>query len=321
MTDSLPRLLLQLSEAGEPAILGGRQAKPHFSPAFDRLLQRGILIEEAPVTEWSVCPDCECGLDWRPIEQFNGRHIALCPIDQRSNLVLDADDLRSFRVDPAALVREIAAVSGFGTMSSEVARAVWHLGTAPNRRAVFLALTRSAVLETGLLPLVRSIAQASPVTFLTPELSAADRAQLLSAGLHVASTVDFLSAKGVAFALCLDQPIPASVVEPTLILNKGKLAMTFNGHDAPLPQRAFDLLWLLAEAIVSGGGMVSRPQIEQHLWGKQVVSKTAAADAIRDLRARLAATPGEKKRGSLIETRNRQGYILQLPANAIQIIN
>ncbi len=98
MTETLPRLLLRLSEAGEPAILWGRQAAPHAGRAFDRLLDRGVLVEQAPATEWDVCPACECGLGARPIQHINGRQIVVCPPDRRNDVVLGDDDLQSFRI-------------------------------------------------------------------------------------------------------------------------------------------------------------------------------------------------------------------------------
>ena len=76
MTESLHNLLLRLSEAGEPAILWGRLAKPFLGKEFDRLLHRGILIEELPADEWDVCSDCECGHDSRLIQKIEGRLIS-----------------------------------------------------------------------------------------------------------------------------------------------------------------------------------------------------------------------------------------------------
>ena len=86
MTETLPRLLLRLSEAGDPAILWGRQAAPHAGRDFERLLDHGVLVEQAPATEWDVCPACDCGLDARPVQQVNGQHIAVCPTDRRSDV-------------------------------------------------------------------------------------------------------------------------------------------------------------------------------------------------------------------------------------------
>ena len=119
MTETLAGLLLRLSEAGDPAVLWGQQAAGHAGPAFERLLARGVLIEQAPATEWDVCPACECGLEFRPIEQIEGRIVALCPTDRRSDVVLDSDDLRSFRISAAAIAGEIALVSGFADTPSQ----------------------------------------------------------------------------------------------------------------------------------------------------------------------------------------------------------
>lgn len=45
MSESLATLLLRLSEAGEPAFLWSRQAKPYLGRAFDCLLTGGVLVE------------------------------------------------------------------------------------------------------------------------------------------------------------------------------------------------------------------------------------------------------------------------------------
>ena len=42
MSESLSRLLLRLSEAGEPAVLWGRQASPYLGQDFERLLSSGV---------------------------------------------------------------------------------------------------------------------------------------------------------------------------------------------------------------------------------------------------------------------------------------
>lgn len=110
-SEDLAGLLLRLSEAGEPAILWGRQVKPFLGPHFERLLNISLLIEEAPATEWSVCSNCECGQDSRSIEEMAGQFVAVCPLDCGSDKILGADDLRSFRISFSALVREISVNS------------------------------------------------------------------------------------------------------------------------------------------------------------------------------------------------------------------
>lgn len=322
MTESLNRLLLRLSEAGEPAILWGRQAKPYLGGDFDRLFARGVLIEEAAATEWDVCATCECELDVRPIQTIDGRLVAACPYDRMGDTSLDRDDVRTFSINPAAVVREIAAVSGFTDEPSPIASGVWQLGITPGKRMLFLALSKPAVLQAGLVPTLRSVAKAWPISLLTPAMPAADHARFADAGIYAVPITDALAPNtgGQSFALRLDDLTPRPTAEPVLILTKARQSITLDGHETTLPQRSFELLWLLSEVIAGGGGIVTRRQIEQRLWGTQVVSKTAAADAVRDLRGQLAGSAGRPSRSGLVETRQGKGYILALTADAIQLV-
>ena len=113
MTDTLAALLLRLSEGGGPAMLWGRMAKPHYGPAFGRMLAAGVLVECPPVEEWAACADCDCGFDARPIQRLGDRIIAACPFDASSDIELEEDDLRDFRIDAEKLVALIAEASGF----------------------------------------------------------------------------------------------------------------------------------------------------------------------------------------------------------------
>jgi hypothetical protein len=178
MTESLPRLLLRLSEAGEPAVLWGRQAKPHLGRAFDRLLVAGVLVEDPPATEWDVCSACECGHECRPIQQINGGLVATCPLDSGSDTVLDEVDVRAFRINLTALVRTIGADSGFAGHPSEVAAGVWHLGPNTTGRQIFIAFSPTALIQDGLFSIARVVARSSPVTFIGPPLPARDQLRL-----------------------------------------------------------------------------------------------------------------------------------------------
>ena len=55
MTETLPRLLLRLSEAGDPAMLWGRQAAPHAGRDFERLLDHGV-VDLPLATDWERKP-------------------------------------------------------------------------------------------------------------------------------------------------------------------------------------------------------------------------------------------------------------------------
>lgn len=306
MTETLPRLLLRLSEAGDPAILWGRQAAPHAGRDFERLLDHGVLVEQAPATEWDVCPACDCGREARTIQQVNGRHIAVCPTDRRSDLVLGDDDLRSFRIHPSALVREIAMASGFGGEPLAVAAGLWHLGETSNQRALFLALSRDAVLQSGMIGLMRSIARSSPVTVIAPAMAADDLARLVDAAISVVSMEGCLGGNAAGIAIDLSTLESASAFEPHLVIFRLGQRVILDGTEMHIPQQPFKLLVMLAEAVGGRSGYLTPHQIEAENSGR------GAADLVRELRGFLSENR-EGRGAELIKTRRSPtGYFLAL---------
>lgn len=306
MTETLPRLLLRLSEAGDPAILWGRQAAPHAGRDFERLLDRGVLVEQAPATEWDVCPACDCGLDARPIHQVDGRHIAVCPTDRRSDLVLGDDDLRSFRIHPPALVREIAIDSRFGDEPSPVAAGVWYLGQTSSQRALFLALSRNAVLQPGMIGLFRSVARSLPITVIAPAMAADDLVRFVDAGISVVSMEGCLAGNAAGFAIDFSTLESAPAFEPLLVIFRQSQRVILDGIEMHIPQQPFKLIVMLAEAVGGRSGYLTPHQIEAENSGR------GAADLVRELRRFLSE--GRQGRGAaLIKTRRSPtGYFLAL---------
>ncbi len=281
MTETLPRLLLRLSEAGDPAILWGRQAAPHAGRDFERLLDHGVLAEQAPSTEWDVCPACDCGLDARPIHQVNGRHIAVCPTDRRSDFVLDDDDLRSFRIHPPSLVREIAMASGFGDEPAPVAAGVWHLGETSAQWALFLALSRDAVLQPGMIGLMRLVARSVPITVIAPAMAADELARFVDAAIAVIPIDGCLGRNAVGFAIDLSTLESAPALEPHLVIFRQSQRVILGGNELHVPQQPFKLLVKLAEAVGTRKGHLTPQEIEAENSGR------SAGDLIRDLRNAL----------------------------------
>lgn len=320
MIETLARLLLRLSEAGEPAILWGRQAKPYPDRDVERLLVRGVLTEQPPADEWDVCPDCECGLAARQIQCIEGNLIAACPLDHARDVRLDAHDLRSFCISAAALADEIAAASGFAGRPSEAIPGVWHLGRTPTNRGLFVALGSESVLTPGLIAALRATEPNLPITLIAPAAPAAELRRFAEALVHFVATADAFAWAGPPFALDVRKLAPPASIEPRLTLFRRQSKMVFEGRELELPPISFKLLWLLAEAGSSGGGVVSRGQIERHLWST-VVSKTAAADAVRNLRNALRKLGDGASSPNLVRALSTQGYILELPASEICLVD
>ncbi|MFN3946111.1 MAG: hypothetical protein ACK4K7_14390 [Allosphingosinicella sp.] len=306
MTETLPRLLLRLSEAGDPAILWGRQAAPHAVRDFERLLDRGVLVEQAPATEWDVCPACDCGLGARPVRQIDGRPVAVCPTDRASDLVLGDDDLRSFRIVQAALVREIAMASGFGGEPAPVATGVWHVGETSNQRALFLALSRGAVLQPGIIGLMRSVARSSPITVIAPAMAATELARFAEAAIAVMPIDRCLGRNAAGFAIDISMLECAPALRPQLVIFRQSQRVVLDGIEMHIPQQPFKLLVMLAKAVGTRSGYLTRHQIEAENSGR------GAADLVRELRHFLSH--GREGRGAdLIKTRRSPtGYFLAL---------
>jgi DNA-binding winged helix-turn-helix (wHTH) protein len=155
---------------------------------------------------------------------------------------------------------------------------------------------------------------------VAPQLPAGELLRFVEAGIHYVATTDAFPASGASFSLDQAKLTPPSSVAARLTLFQAKSKIIFDGRELELSPMSFNLLWLLAEAVTRGDGLVSRIEIERCLWQVRV-SKTAAADAIRNLRDALK-TIGPKKNStrSLIRTLNNQGYILNLQPSEICLV-
>jgi hypothetical protein len=321
VSESLETLLLRLSEAGEPATLWGRQAKPHFGSEFERLLARRILVEQAPATEWSVCASCECGLDARPVQAAGDRHVAPCPYDHRRDATLDDDDLRSFRIDGEVLIKEIAVASGIVDEPELVLPGLWHFGPLGSKRAMFVALSFSAATQPGLIVAMKASARGQPMTLVAPPLPMSERQQFKQAEIHLVAVGDAIGRNGVAWALDPTRLAPEIVVAPRLVIGRSTKTVCLDGTDYALSDQTFNLLCLLAARAQGDHPFATTRDIEQGIWGSSLhrVSRSAR-DVVRELREALvagASDPAIVRR--LIENRRNRGWRLTLAADAIDL--
>jgi hypothetical protein len=318
MNATLARLLLRLSEAGEPAILWGRQAKHHFGRGFDRLLADGILIEQAPADEWDVCPACECGADSRVIQRVNGRPIAPCPLDRNLDAVLDDDDLRSFRIVRSALVHAIAKYSGFDA-PSEVVPAIWRLGATASGRAVFIALDRSALAQPGVLGALRTADPGASIVLIGPALPPAEQVRFREADVTLVTIDSALvdGERGVIINPAALEPAPAKV---RLVMKRISKTVELHGATIALPDQPFRLLWLLAERARSDRPFISSRDLEDQIYGSSVHRVTRPArDIVRELRGALKMQAPNPLTRSLIQNNRNLGWRLALSASEISL--
>ena len=303
----------RLSEAGADAILSGAEARPFYGPAFDRLLARRLLEEQAPLSEWDVCDGCECGRLSRPIRAVGDRFRADCPLDPREDVILDEDDLRVFRIAAEPLAREIAAAAGFREAPSEIATGLWHLGTTSSGRAVFLAFARATVLREGLTLYIQHARGGAPATLLAPELTTAEEFRIAEAGVHVAAmTACLLPADGgLGFRFHADLLEPAAAA-PRVRISQSSGTIELDGITATLSPQLFPVFLALAEKARSGDPVLTTFDIEQRT-GRE------ARDMIRELRRAFVAAGMERRRAAeLIPNVRSRGWRLALePADIL----
>jgi hypothetical protein len=263
MTETILRLLTRLSEAGDDAILSGELAVPFFGPAFDRLLAKRVLVEQAPLTDWEVCDACECGLPCRPIRKAGDGYRAECPLDRRHDVDLTEDDLREFRMGTAALASVIGAAAGFSAAPKLAAEKVWRLGDTPSGRAVFLALEPAALTGDGIIASMRQAAQGSDITILAPQLPAEAARRHQDAGFHLVETLAVLmpalDGLGAAIEVAALAPIPLAEV---LRVRRTTAEVQWGGRSVILSRQIFPVFERLLEKALSRDQVASRSHIE-----------------------------------------------------------
>jgi hypothetical protein len=314
MTETILRLLTRLSEAGDDAILPGALAGPFFGPAFDRLLQKRVLIEQAPLADWEVCDACECGLPCRPIRQANGGMRAECPLDHHHDIHLTGDDLRTFRIGAEALANMIGAAAGLGAGLKPVTENLWQLGDTTSGRAVFLGFEPAAFTGDGIVASLRQAARGSEITILCPELPADAARRHRDAGFHLIETLTVLTPANTGLGVTIDVAALAPVpLAPVLRVKRATGAVQWDGRSVNLSRQLFPVFERLLEKALSRDQVASGPHVEG-------TTAREAKDLIREMRETLKAagfTDAESK--TMIETVRNRGYRLGVPATGIVI--
>ncbi len=314
MTETILQLLTRLSEAGDDAILPGELAAPFFSPVFDRLLAKRVLVEQAPLADWEVCDACECGLPCRPIRKVGNRFRAECPVDRRQDIEFAEDDLRVFRIGASALASVIGATAGFGSAPRLAAENVWRLGETPSGRAVFLALEPAGLIGDGIIISLRQAAQGQDITILAPELPTEVARRYQDAGFHLIATRAVMRPAASGFGAAIDvsdlAPIPMA---PVLRVRRATAEVQWDGRSIILSRQLFPVFERLLEKAMSRNQVASQSHVEG-------TTAREAKDLIRELRDTLKTagfTDAESK--ALIVTVRNRGYQLGVVAADIAV--
>jgi hypothetical protein len=286
MHDSLAKLLWQLSEAGEPAVLFGRQHAAEAEAAFQRLLALGVLVHGDRLTGWQACHDCDCGADERAVRWRGDVPFAACPADNRRDEVLTSDDLATFTLAIATMVSETAAALGLGP-PEELAPGLWRLGRLTDGRVLAAAPTRAGMMLPGLVAALRGI-HAVPAEEV-----------VLPVGHHPPLGFD------------LARLPDGNAGRHRLVLTPATSIVRLDGREAVLRQRPFQLLRILVRQHRRGVPLVSRHDLHQELFSPGTAD-TAVRGLVSELQGLLKKAFGADAVEGLIENRTGHGYLLTL---------
>jgi hypothetical protein len=321
VSDSLAKLLLRRTDGKPGAVLWGREAQPYFGRAFDWLLARRVLVERSPADSWPVCPACDGTCGDRPIVEINGALVAACPEDHARDTTLLPHDIRSFRIDTAALIGAIAAASGLAGEPAAIVDGVWDVGRTAAGRAVVMVLDRAQAANTRLLALLHALVPAADKTILLPDdVAAADCMRIRDAGVHAVAVSEALAASG--FALVATMLVPGPALLPRLVIDRAAQAVTLDGRACSLADQPFRLLALLADRARTGRHDVQVRGIEDAIWrGQAMPGSRQIRDIVRELRDAMVSAGIDRATASgLVENRrNPSRYRLTLQAEDIDL--
>lgn len=303
-------LWTRLSEGGARVSISGRALGRFPASDVERLLRAQVLIEEQKADTWSVCAECDCGLDARPVEQSDDAFRACCPHDQSEDVILQKDDLRRFSVDVDRLVARIAASGNLGGAVARVADGLWLLGDTPSGHTVVLSFVADNLVAPGAVMAIRAAVGAKPIMAIVHDLSATIAVRLREVGVepHEIAAVFKAGSDGTE-RLVLDPP--SSV--PRLVMALSAQSVTLDGRRLDLPTQMFALFRLLIEQSVKRDPVLKNQEIETQ-------TGRPPNQIIRDLRKALVGcglTSDHAK--ALVATVHARGYRLGLDPAEVAI--
>jgi DNA-binding winged helix-turn-helix (wHTH) protein len=313
MLDSLPNRLWRLSEAGEPAVMIGRQHAPEEATAFTRLLELGVLLHGPRLGRWDTCRDCDCGADERDVRWNGDVPFAACPTDARRDEVLTKDDLITFTISICAMVRETASSIDLHA-PEEIAPGLWRLGRLADGRVVVAAPARSTILLPGLVGALRMVDVEGPIVLVGPPLPDVRRADLARQGIHSvpATAITLPVGQGPLLGFDLSKLPDGNTGKHRLVLTPATRTVRLDGREAVMRTRPFQLLEILVRHHRRGVPIVAQHEVYRSLFSAET-SETAVRGLVNELRQLLTTAFGKDAVAGLIETRTGLGYALALP--------
>lgn len=306
-------LWTRLSDGGAQVSISGRALRRFPEREIDRLLRARVLIEQRKADSWSVCAHCDCGLDVRPIRDFDGELRACCPNDASEDVILRDDDLRRFAVDADRLVAQITASGDIAGAAARIAEGIWRLGNISSGHAVVLCLDPDDLNSPGTILAIKAAAGPNPLVLIARTFPTAVSMRLGEAGIEPRQLGDVFWATPDGRGRFVLNMAPTPAMAPRLVLSRSAQSATLDGTRLDLPMQMFALFRLLTEQAAKRDPVLKKQEIEAQ-------TGRPANEIIRDLRKALVSGGlPEAQAKALLATVRARGYRLGLEPGEISI--
>jgi hypothetical protein len=319
-------LWTRLSEGGAQVSISGRALRRFPERELDRLLRARVLIEQRKVDSWSLCAQCDCGLDARPIRQNGGELRACCPYDVAEDVVLDENDIRRFGIDAERLAARIAASGGLEGGVAPIAEEIWSIGTAPPGVAIVLCSDPHQLARPGTVLAIKAAVGVGHAVLIAPELGMSTTLRLKEAGLSTANLAQVL----IPDAAGTDRLEPGRLAElaraagavaggeaappARLRISRARRTVQLDGHDIVLSLTGFDAFVGAAEKRVAGEVMLTYQELHS------LTNRASHRDVINELRDQLESHGLTREQTfGLVKTIHGRGMTIGLARSDIDI--
>jgi len=324
VNESLPALLLQRSEGGDPAyLLGVPDLSPAAAIAFQQLLALGVVLHPRVLDTWDPCASCSCGAEERQVRWIDGTPVAICPLSREDDDALDPGDLQLFQISLSRLAELVGRAAALDDRPEQIAPRLWRLGRMAGGRVLLLATSSSAVRGAGVFDRLRSLDRSARFTLIANMKSAIEIAALEERGIDVVTPDEAFMVSEPARPVRVDLNrllLVTVTLDPDMLeVNPMALTAAFGGRALRLEPRHMRVLNVLAREADDGGAAATRDDLYRALVGADdpdaPVNDAQVDNAVSSIRGALCDARGlpraEGKR--LIVAVRGHGYRLVTP--------
>lgn len=273
MNESLPVLLLQQSEGGDPAyLLGVPDLSPAADSAFQQLLALGVVLHARELDTWDPCATCSCGAEERRVRWIDSTPVAICPLSREDDEALDPGDLKLFEISLTRLAEVVARAAALDDRPEQIAPRLWRLGRLAGSRVLLLATSSTAVRGAGIFDRLKTLNRSARFTLIADMKSTVDIASLAERRIDVVPPDEaFLPSEPTKpVRVDMDRLLVAAVTSDPDVLEVTPLAFTsaYGGRALHLEPRDARVMNILAREADDGGSLATRDDLYRALIGR-----------------------------------------------------